>query len=966
MVPQNKHTQASLDADAVSDPVKPSQRVGRRCVVMKFGGTSVVSLKHWQTMAQLLQTYRKQGYFCVVVCSAMASVSNEIEAMIADALEGKEFVKAALDRIKKRHWVLLKELSLSEDVLAADFVEFASLLAGLSLTRDDSPSLRARLMAKGEFLLTRVGHAYLQASGLNVDFVDVRDWLVARMPVNTTGYDQQHILSAACDYEYSPDLVEACEKSDYDAVITQGFVAKDHRDRTVLLGRGGSDTSAAYLAAKLAAERLEIWTDVPGIFTANPSVIPSSRLLLKLGYDEAQELASSGASVLHPRCIEPLRSASIPLEIRWTEQPNQQQRTSVGKVGSSFPCVKGVCIKKDVYVLSMESLGMWQETGFLADLFAVFKRFHMSVNTVSTSESNVTVTLDSESQVLEKPQLVELVEALGQVCKPKIYSGCVSISLVGKHIRSILHRIAPVFIAFEDKKVFVVSQAANDLNMSFTIEAKEASKLLRYLHDLLFSHSELSDIFGSYWHDLVGVGSAQPLAEKFSRNEAVVESPSSWWLAQVQTLQNIQQLSSQASAVASGVDAAMESEKKKTEQKTGEKKLSASYTTSHTASHTTSHIPYTESSSTYVYHVPTVAKKLADLQGVSGVDRIFYALKANYHSGVISYLYENNVGFDCVSVGELDYLRSQLPQWDGTKIIFTPNFPEVSEYAYAYDLGVRVTLDSMYPLEAYPQIFRGRQVMLRFDPGVGKGHHDHVKTAGNRSKFGISTHDWQKCVDICERNDITIFGLHAHLGSGITSAESWGQSASYLASLAADLKGDIRVLDVGGGFAVPAKPSDSSLSMTMLSEVLASFKEAHPQFELWIEPGRYLVAEAGVLLSTVTQVKYKGAKTFVGVNAGMHVLLRPSLYGAYHQVVNLSKLDQPLSMTADVVGPICESGDVIGYDRFLPHTEPGDILLVACSGAYGSVMGMNYNLRAGAKEVLISEHGKVVRDDDVR
>jgi diaminopimelate decarboxylase/aspartate kinase len=153
------------------------------------------------------------------------------------------------------------------------------------------------------------------------------------------------------------------------------------------------------------------------------------------------------------------------------------------------------------------------------------------------------------------------------------------------------------------------------------------------------------------------------------------------------------------------------------------------------------------------------------------------------------------------------------------------------------------------------------------------------------------------------------------------------------------------VLDLGGGFGVPG------LAGEQVRRGLEEFRAAYSRFTLWIEPGRFLVAEAGVLLATVTQVTEKGGVRYVGLDTGMNSLIRPALYGARHEIVNLSRLDEPADATVSVVGPICESGDVLGTDRMLPKaTREGDILLVATAGAYGYAMASRYNLREPAAE----------------
>jgi diaminopimelate decarboxylase/aspartate kinase len=164
---------------------------------------------------------------------------------------------------------------------------------------------------------------------------------------------------------------------------------------------------------------------------------------------------------------------------------------------------------------------------------------------------------------------------------------------------------------------------------------------------------------------------------------------------------------------------------------------------------------------------------------------------------------------------------------------------------------------------------------------------------------------------------------------------------------------DVRVLDLGGGLGVPDRPGQSGLALMELDASLSAVKRAHPEFQLWLEPGRYLVARAGVLLARATQLKGKGELRYLGVDAGMNSLIRPALYGAHHEIVNLTRHGEAAAARYTVVGPICESGDVLGLDRQLPETHEGDVLLVADTGAYGHAMASRYNLREPALESLL-------------
>ena len=265
---------------------------------------------------------------------------------------------------------------------------------------------------------------------------------------------------------------------------------------------------------------------------------------------------------------------------------------------------------------------------------------------------------------------------------------------------------------------------------------------------------------------------------------------------------------------------------------------------------------------------------------------------------------------------------------------------------------MRVTVDNLWPLARWPETFRGRELFLRLDPGQGRGHHRHVRTAGAHSKFGIPLVEAAEAAARVRELGGRVVGLHAHAGSGILDPETWRDVAGRLLEAAEGFP-DVEVLDLGGGLGVGELPHDLPLDLTQLDALLGEIRSAFPRYRLWLEPGRFLVARAGVLLARVTQLKGKGASRYVGVDTGMNSLIRPALYGAWHEIVNLTRLGEPATQVADVVGPICESGDVLGADRPLPDCDEGDVLLVATAGAYGRSMSSSYNLRPPAAEHLL-------------
>ena len=296
--------------------------------------------------------------------------------------------------------------------------------------------------------------------------------------------------------------------------------------------------------------------------------------------------------------------------------------------------------------------------------------------------------------------------------------------------------------------------------------------------------------------------------------------------------------------------------------------------------------------------------------------------------------------------------RSCSPTSIRSSILFTPNFAPRAEYAWALARGVRVTVDNSFVLDAWRELFRDREIFVRVDTGVGRGHHTHVRTAGSRSKFGVPLAELPALAQQARTLGVRIVGLQAHVGSGIFDVTSWEHTARLLAQAAGAI-GGVQVIDVGGGLGVPEHPDQAPLDLGKLDTLLTAVRAEHPQLEVWLEPGRYLVAAAGVLLARVTQLKSKGGVRFVGVATGMNSLIRPALYGSYHEIVNLTRADEPANELVNVVGPICESADVLGHDRLLPATREGDVLLIANAGAYGHAMSSHYNLRAPAEELFL-------------
>ena len=859
-------------------------RGGSPWIVLKFGGTSVSGLDNWRNIATVIRARLADGARVLVVHSAVSGVTDRLEKLLAAALGAAH--EPVLASIEERHRALADELGIGVSAELEDyFAVLRQMSSGIALMSEVSDRTRARVLASGELMATELGARFLNSQGIEASWWDARTGLKAQARAAASA--RANFLSATC--EFAPDTalqrqLAACRG----VIVTQGFIASDAAGDTVLLGRGGSDTSAAYLAAKLVARQLEIWTDVPGMFSANPRHTPQARLLRSLHYDEAQEIASSGAKVLHPRCILPAKSQRIPIVVYATQCPQIEGTHISADGGDGVAQVKAVCMKKGITLVSLDSPGMWHEVGFLADAFQVFKRHGVSVDLISTSETNVTVSLDPAANSLDPQAIGKLSADLSLLCRAQVIGPCASVSLVGRNIRGILHRLGEAFELFAEQRIYLVSQAANDLNFTFVVDEDQGDRLVNELHDRLIVPVREGTILGPTWQQLFAPPATAPTPA------------SAWWRRRRDALL----------ALAASHDCA------------------------------------------YVYDSQELGSAAAALQRLESVDRVLYAVKANPNAHILRLLAGEGLGFECVSPGEVEHVLASVPGLDRARIQFTPNFAARAEYAWALENDIRLTIDNLYILREWGELFRGQRVFVRIDTGTGRGHHHHVRTAGAHAKFGVPVGQIEELGVLAERHGVIVVGLHAHSGSGIFDADNWAEVATRLLELAQRFP-QLHTIDVGGGLGVPDGHDQLALDLAQLDTALLAVRQNRPSVAVWIEPGRYLVAAAGALKARVTQTKSKDDVRYVGIATGMNSLIRPALYGAWHEIVNLTRLDEPATDIVNVVGPICESADFLGHDRLLPPTREGDVLLIANAGAYGYAMSSRYNLREPAQEFVL-------------
>jgi diaminopimelate decarboxylase len=358
----------------------------------------------------------------------------------------------------------------------------------------------------------------------------------------------------------------------------------------------------------------------------------------------------------------------------------------------------------------------------------------------------------------------------------------------------------------------------------------------------------------------------------------------------------------------------------------------------------------------YVYDAAIITRQAQRLQHAFSPfpHRIMFAAKALTNINILKLMRELGVGLDTVSIQEVHLgLRAGFQP---SEILYTPNMVSYSELIEAVQMGVQVNIDAISVLERFGHDFGGSvPVALRINPHIMAGGNKRISTGHIDSKFGISIHQMRHVHRVAASNGLHINGLHMHTGSDILDADVFLQGAELLLDVAQDFP-EVGFLDFGSGFKVPYKEGDIGTDVeelgSRLAERINTFNAARERpVEVWFEPGKFLVSEAGTLLVRVNVVKQTTATVFAGVDSGMNHLVRPMMYGAYHHIDNVSNPGgTPRIYT--VVGYICET-DTFGWDRKLPEVREGDVLALRNAGAYGYAMSSNYNARLRPAEILV-------------
>ena len=370
----------------------------------------------------------------------------------------------------------------------------------------------------------------------------------------------------------------------------------------------------------------------------------------------------------------------------------------------------------------------------------------------------------------------------------------------------------------------------------------------------------------------------------------------------------------------------------------------------------------------YVYHAEKIKEQYEALTAAFEKcnARFFYACKALTNPNILKYVQGLGAGLDCVSINEVKLgLRAGFTP---DRILYTPNCVDFAEIEEGKALGVNLNIDNISVLEQFGNKYGSSYpICIRFNPHIMGGGHYKISTGHIDSKFGISVHQMRHIERIVKTTGLHVQGIHMHTGSDIKDVNVFLAGLEVMFELAAHFP-ELKFIDLGSGFKVPYHEDDVRTDVAVLgAQVCAAFaqykKEKGKDLEVWFEPGKYLVSEAGYFITKCNVIKQTTATVFVGVNSGFNHLIRPMMYEAYHRIENISNPGgAPRIYT--VVGNICET-DTFAWDRKLPEVREGDYLVFYNAGAYGFEMSSNFNSRLKPAEVLVKEgEAQLIRKRD--
>ena len=455
---------------------------------MKFGGTSVANFEAITRTIFIIGGKLDQKP--VVVVSALSKVTDLLYR-ISDAAASKDssLTKELLAQLRQRH------VSLACELLEQNPVQKESAVARVNSICDELDALanavcavgelsdrnKAIIISNGELLSSTIICFAMNAKGIRTNWIDARKMMVTNDAYMKGEPVESEIVSRV------PGMIAEAYKG-MDAVITQGFIASNLKGEQTVLGRGGSDYSASLIGMSIDAERIEIWTDVDGVRTADPRKVQNTKYLEKISFEEAAEMAHFGAKVLHPLTIEPAVKKNIPIYVLNSMNPSGKG-TAILRNELIEDGVKSVSFKENIRVINIFSMRMINTSGFLRRVFEIFSENKVSVDLISTSEANISVTVDASEKI------DRVVEELSEFAEVIVDEDKAQVSVIGKNIVRLNGMLKKTFAPLKRCNVYMISQGASFVNISFVVDREELTEVVQELHDHLFDHPEELETF---------------------------------------------------------------------------------------------------------------------------------------------------------------------------------------------------------------------------------------------------------------------------------------------------------------------------------------------------------------------------------------------------------------------------------------------------------------------------------------
>jgi aspartate kinase len=435
-------------------------------LVMKFGGTSVADAVRIRTVVRLAA--ERIDRRPVVVVSAMSGITNLLIDLAHRALKGP----TTAQEVRARHAEALADLGLPADLLQEELDDLRSLLKGITLVGELTPRSLDCIMSFGERLSSKVVAAAFRAAGHESSACNAYD----------LGLVTDERFGSANPLESCYEPLGRAVKAVKGIPVVTGFIGKDKRGNITTLGRGGSDYSASILGRAVGAEEIQIWTDVDGVMTSDPKICPKARSLEVLSFMEASELAYYGAKVVHPSTMIPAVKAKIPIRVLNTYRPEHPGTVILDRAPRSKDGVKSIAYRAHLSLITVSSMRMLMQPGFMAKIFEVFGRHEVVIDMVATSEVTVSLTTDTRKDI------APAIEELREIAEVEVEKKQAIVCLVGEGIRDEPGAVARIFETLRDAKVStrMVSFAASNVNVSLLVAEKDVTKAVKALHERFF------------------------------------------------------------------------------------------------------------------------------------------------------------------------------------------------------------------------------------------------------------------------------------------------------------------------------------------------------------------------------------------------------------------------------------------------------------------------------------------------